>query len=739
MKWLKKNYINIILIYVNILFIALAINDAYQLINRDLPFIFFTITGGIAIYCIFNFVLSRAKDKKLVVFLLLILLIGTTLFFKKNIGEFIYEGIIKEIDTINRFLIEERPVDFVHFKNIFAVFIPLIAFAIMWLSTKGRMDYILIVDLGILTFLWSLGYTGTIEKNVIPFIILVGLTLGVNNHNQFIKKVGNMRIRHGVRPIRIVIPVLVITIIAAFMTSNIPYSHQGKYYTDFIQRFKDIFITSNSPGGNGSGDRKFSLKSSGYNDSSTTLGGSITINHQEVLEVKSEEPLYLKGSSKDIYDGSTWDATFGNGIKRNYFYVDNEASFLDISNQPVTDIHRISIKPLNSYRNLFVPINTASIESDRVIYVNDRTKTAYFDNFNEDEYGIEYNEYAMPNNGVFEKSEYDQALVAETYSEELQLYQGITERTRNLVEELTEGTSTDMEIVNAIKGYISDNYTYSLNVSPIPEGQDFVDYYLFESPRGYCVYSASAVTIMLRIAGIPARYVEGFKTSESSYEDGVYTVTNADAHAWTEAYIFDGISYRWITVDASTTPAELQEEQDNNEGGNNNTDNPNTPEGNGNNTPGQGSVVDPGIENPAIEEEASQEKGDSNGVPAVLIYSLIAILGIALLGRVFYKIIIKLYIINSGSNKALYGYFIKRLRRHGYKKDKGMTDREFIQSLDKKDIIGAMSKLLDMVYAEHYGGLSVKADKKELYKEIEGSIRKTYGKSFRYYLFKYLL
>ena len=392
MSWLKKNYINIIVIYINVLFIALAIFDAYKLINTDLPFIFFTITIGIVIYCIFNLAQSRMKNKRLFIVLFLILLIGTTIFLKDSIGGFIYNRIIKEIDTINGLLIEQKVIDFSHFKNIFLIFVPIIVFVAMCLTTIGRLDYILFVDIGVLTFLWVLGYTESVEKLLFPLVTVIGFTLGVNNHNIFMKKIGTNRIRHGVRPIRIVLPLLIIALIAAFIASNISYSNQGKHYSDIIQRLKDIIITYDSRGGIDLGNRRFTLKSSGYNDSSVVLGGSITINYDEVLEVQSEKPLYLKGSSKDIYDGKTWNGTFGNGFKRNYFQVNDNISELDINNQTPTNTRRVSIKPLSSYRNLFVPLNTALIETDRVVYVNDRTKTAYFNNFNKDEYSIEYNE-----------------------------------------------------------------------------------------------------------------------------------------------------------------------------------------------------------------------------------------------------------------------------------------------------------------------------------------------------------
>ena len=126
-------------------------------------------------------------------------------------------------------------------------------------------------------------------------------------------------------------------------------------------------------------------------------------------------------------------------------------------------------------------------------------------------------------------------------------------------------------------------------------------------------------------------------------------------------------------------------------------------------------------------------------MPSLVIFILLVAVAIALLGRVAFKVINRLYIINSGSNKALYGYFVKRLKRHGYSKDNSLTDREFVETIDDKSLNEAMSKLLHIVYEEHYGGISIKSNNKLLYKEIESSMRRIYYKSFKYYLFKYLL
>ena len=77
---------------------------------------------------------------------------------------------------------------------------------------------------------------------------------------------------------------------------------------------------------------------------------------------------------------------------------------------------------------------------------------------------------------------------------------------------------------------------------------------------------------MCRIAGVPARYVEGFKTPDKKDASGLYSVSNADAHAWCEVLLgASEYSNMWTIADASPTASEdmqrklkeLEEEQKN--------------------------------------------------------------------------------------------------------------------------------------------------------------------------------
>jgi hypothetical protein len=84
------------------------------------------------------------------------------------------------------------------------------------------------------------------------------------------------------------------------------------------------------------------------------------------------------------------------------------------------------------------------------------------------------------------------------------------------------------------------------------DNQDFVRWFLEESDRGYCVHFASATVVLLRAAGIPARYVTGYMVQTRAGEP--VTVTADMAHAWAE--YFDGGT--WVILEA--TPAAQEEE-----------------------------------------------------------------------------------------------------------------------------------------------------------------------------------
>lgn len=95
---------------------------------------------------------------------------------------------------------------------------------------------------------------------------------------------------------------------------------------------------------------------------------------------------------------------------------------------------------------------------------------------------------------------------------------------------------------------VRQSAAYDLNTPRLPEGEDFVLYFLQQSRRGYCVHFATATAMLLRTMGIPARYVTGYLVQGAP---GAWvTVTQDDAHAWVEYWV-SGLG--WVPLDP--TPA----------------------------------------------------------------------------------------------------------------------------------------------------------------------------------------
>ncbi len=112
---------------------------------------------------------------------------------------------------------------------------------------------------------------------------------------------------------------------------------------------------------------------------------------------------------------------------------------------------------------------------------------------------------------------------------------------------LSLANQSEQEIVSQIAAYFQD-FQYSLELlRPQPNTSPVSDF-LLNTQAGHCEYFASATALLLRGAGIPARYAVGYSAHEFSSLEGQYIVRSRDAHAWTLVYL-DG---SWQILD--TTP-----------------------------------------------------------------------------------------------------------------------------------------------------------------------------------------
>ncbi len=103
--------------------------------------------------------------------------------------------------------------------------------------------------------------------------------------------------------------------------------------------------------------------------------------------------------------------------------------------------------------------------------------------------------------------------------------------------------------VQAIASYFQNNFTYSLYQANRDPQSEPLQHFLRESHAGHCEYFATATTLLLRTAGIPARYAVGYSIQEWNQREHAYIVRNRHAHAWARVFV-DGV---WEDLD--TTPA----------------------------------------------------------------------------------------------------------------------------------------------------------------------------------------
>ena len=136
----------------------------------------------------------------------------------------------------------------------------------------------------------------------------------------------------------------------------------------------------------------------------------------------------------------------------------------------------------------------------------------------------------------------------------LQLPDNLPDSVSTLAENLTDefglGDASPYAKARAIEEYLR-TYPVEAKEDAPPSGTDAVAYFLFQKQRGHPLYHASAMVVLLRALGVPARLAVGFALPENSdNEGGVYKVDSSNAYAWPEVY-FVGLG--WIPFNPART------------------------------------------------------------------------------------------------------------------------------------------------------------------------------------------
>jgi transglutaminase-like putative cysteine protease len=133
----------------------------------------------------------------------------------------------------------------------------------------------------------------------------------------------------------------------------------------------------------------------------------------------------------------------------------------------------------------------------------------------------------------------------------------VPERVRQLAFDVAGAQPTAYDRAKAVESYLR-GLPVDYRIGDTPPGRDTVDYFLFEAKQGYFDYHASAMVVMLRAVGVPARLAVGFVVDRADFdqEAGAYLVQDQDAYAWVEVY-FPEIG--WVEFNPSPDrPADLR-------------------------------------------------------------------------------------------------------------------------------------------------------------------------------------
>lgn len=286
------------------------------------------------------------------------------------------------------------------------------------------------------------------------------------------------------------------------------------------------------------------VQSSGFTDIvSLDVVGSIRQSREVVMRLEDSpalatEDLRLKAATYGLYDGRSWRREPGG---RPLFRDETIGGFVLADLPAVTQV-RAWLQPLGSTA-LPVPLGTVQLDLPAIPTL-------------EEDAGGGLRTW-LPLSGTAElrlglaaaARPLDQPPSRE-WIEHPRYLEGITPRMEQLARDVGGGGASAARALR-LEAHLATQYSYTTDFVGV-SGPEAIDEFLFEHRRGHCEYFASALVVLLRTQGIPARLVTGFLGAERSTLEGYLVVRQLNAHAWVEAW--DDSSQRWITLDP--TPAE---------------------------------------------------------------------------------------------------------------------------------------------------------------------------------------
>lgn len=458
------------------------------------------------------------------------------LFFSK--AYFLFDNILSHLKGHEKVLPENRLL-------FWAMIIVLLSIFTWFVIYKLKRIYFLLpIYAGGILYYWYNYYDAAYWMMVL-FLFLYLILFGLNKHLYMVKNKQlsqKFQYLHNSR-INIIVNYSIIIVFLSLLLPKSSYKLDLNWLNDKVNEvFPSIKQWRSSEDSSKDSDGFQDISSNGSNKAGysiypSRLGGPIVLDDRAVIVVYGEGPIYMRGIVRHTYTGTHW-LTEDENWKRYNEWEDYISEVAEEESQYYEEVEYLVINR-SSVKTIFSPYRLKEVDykilNDLKVSQDDIVTTSIPIESGEKYIlttlkPLTYKE--LVDLGIDRKKEdlKDKSLYLQVPEDKISYF------TRELTKEIVKGAKTDLEKAKAIESYLRANYKYTLEVEPVPEGVDFVDYFLFHSKEGYCTYYATAMAIMLRLEGIPTRYVEGFLVNEP-VQDGIYVVRNYNAHAWVEAFI----------------------------------------------------------------------------------------------------------------------------------------------------------------------------------------------------------
>lgn len=330
-----------------------------------------------------------------------------------------------------------------------------------------------------------------------------------------------------------------------------------------IQAITELFDSS----------RQDSLSFTGYGAPMTgspgstdlTNAGELRFTGKTALRVQTKpQDFYLRGWAGSEYTGTSWQLISEDAYRnmrpsfQPLLYTDlvqRELSEQKQSEAAGITIENIAANPSYTYMPYYFSRGGLVIENDFVqdsyllmgredgTSVSKYTLYSYFSPLSE----------AQQNQVSSWVKQMDREYETQIMKRYTQLPDGVRDRLLSYAEKSGLKAADDPEdwlrVAQAVAQVVQNAGTYTERPGAVPDGEDFVLYFLEENPRGYCIHFASAAAALMRALHVPARYVEGYTVKTSNFKaDGSAEIPDRQAHAWAEVWV-DGQG--WTPIEAT--------------------------------------------------------------------------------------------------------------------------------------------------------------------------------------------